>query len=417
VSRIMTQEDQKLLDLLKPGSVVYVGGACAEPQGILELIEAQGGQLHDIHYIQQPLGVVNKRDLSRLTRDSTHRTFFMTPFLRDGLKEGRVEFVPMHMRTIFDYLAQTTIDVALLQAARDVNGQLRFAPNVDYVDAVLQSADHLVIEENTSYLAPIGTPLVDLSRVDLLLKIDSKKPLVPVVETDEVSEKIGRLIATLIQDGDCLQTGIGAVPAAILANLNECNDLGFHGGLMDDGVMALIRQGNINGKRKNIDTSKHVLGMALGSEELLTWLSSDPLSQHVIFRSADYTHESTIIRQLDNFVSINSAVEIDLMGQVNAEVAAGRQISGTGGSVDFMRSAKASRGGRSIVAMSSTARRGTVSRIVAQVGVVTALRTDVDIVVTEFGIAELRNESLQSRAEKLISIAHPDFRDELIAAG
>ena len=161
MSRIMTQEDQKLLDLLKPGSVVYVGGACAEPQGILELIEAQGGQLHDIHYIQQPLGVVNKRDLSRLTRDSTHRTFFMTPFLRDGLKEGRVEFVPMHMRTIFDYLAQTTIDVALLQAARDVNGQLRFAPNVDYVDAVLQSADHLVIEENTSYLAPIGTPLVD----------------------------------------------------------------------------------------------------------------------------------------------------------------------------------------------------------------------------------------------------------------
>ena len=249
-----------------------------------------------------------------------------------------------------------------------------------------------------------------------MLDVGTEKPVFPVGDIDDVSKKIGEQIATLIKDGDCLQTGIGAVPAAMLANLCGRSDLGFHGGLMDDGVLALIRNGNMTGSRKAIDNGKHVLGMALGSEDLLDWLAHDPLAESVVFKSANYTHEVSVIGQLDNFVSVNSAVEIDLMGQVNAEVAGSKQISGTGGSVDFMRSAKASSGGRSIVAMASTARGGTVSRIVPQVTLVTALRTDVDIVVTEFGIAELRNECLASRAERLIEIAHPEFRDELKAS-
>ena len=210
-----------------------------------------------------------------------------------------------------------------------------------------------------------------------------------------------------------LLRSIGAVPAAILNNLGERSDLGFHGGLMDDGVMQLIENGNLTGSRKGIDQHRHVLGMALGSEALLEWLAYSDSASTVSFRSADYTHEASVIAQLDSFVSVNSAIEVDLHGQVNAEVAGGRQISGTGGSVDFMRAAKMSRGGRSIVAMSSTARRGSVSRIVPRVEVVTALRTDVDIVVTEFGTAVLKDASLNERARRLIAIAHPDFRDEL----
>jgi 4-hydroxybutyrate CoA-transferase len=409
----------KLYELLKPGALVYVGGSCAEPHGLLDAIAGynemagEKKQLSGIRYIQQPLGAVNQRDLSVLTPESTQKTFFMTPNLQDGLSSGRVEFVPMHMRTIFDYLSNLSIDVALLQGARDANGELRFGPNVDYVDAVLRSARHVVIEENTSYLAPMGSPLVE--DADLVIPFDSAKPLYPVGEPDDTSRKIGALIADLIGDGDCLQTGIGAVPAAIMTNLESRSDLGFHGGLMDDHVMNLIVRGNISGLKKSIDRGKHILGMALGSEKLLAWLASDPKASDVVFRSADYTHDAAVISQLDNFVSVNSAVEIDLMGQVNAEVAGGKQISGTGGSVDFMRAAKMSKGGRSIVAMSSTARRGTVSRIVPRVEVVTALRTDVDTVVTEYGVAELKNESLVARAEKLIAIAHPDFRDELRA--
>jgi 4-hydroxybutyrate CoA-transferase len=411
----MTTLNQKFIDLLHPGSVVYVAGSCGEPRGLLDIIAAQGGNLREIDYIQFPIGAVNQHDLSALTADSTQQSFFMAPTLQDGLKAGRVRFIPMHMRTVFDYLCSTRIDVALLAAARDKNGELRFGPNVDFVDAVIGNAKAVVIEENTSYQAPLGCPLVDLSKVDLCIEVDGAKPLFPVGALDDTSLQIGQLIAGLIRDGDCLQTGIGAVPAAILSNLDQHNELGFHGGLMDDGVMALIDQGNMTGARKTIDAGQHILGMALGSEAMLDWLAHDPKAEQIVFRSADYTHESSVIRQIDNFVSVNSAVEIDLMGQVNAEVAGSKQISGTGGSVDFMRSAKASRGGRSIVAMSATARGGTVSRIVPTVSVVTALRTDVDIVVTQFGVADLRNESLRERAERLIAIAHPDFQDELRA--
>lgn len=404
---------EQIVDILSPGQTVYVGGSCAEPRGVLDGIVTAELKIDGLHFIQQPLGAVNQRDLSQLTPGASQQTFFMTPFLQESLEAGRVEFVPMHMRTIFDYLSNTPIDVAILQGAKDREGKLRFGPNVDYVDAVLASTHQLVIELNQDFTAPMGAPLIDEARVDLVIETNAGKPTYPMSGSDEISEKIGTLIAALIHDGDCIQTGIGAVPAAILDNLKERSDLGFHGGLMDDGIMSLIKRGNINGQRKAIDSGKHILGMALGSEAMLDWLAFDPQAQDVVFRSANYTHDFGVIRQLDNFVSINSAIEIDFMGQVNAEVAGGKQISGTGGSVDFMRSAKASRGGRSIVAMASTARRGTVSRIVPRVDTVTALRTDVDIVVTEFGIAELRNESLRSRAERLIEIAHPDFRDQL----
>ncbi len=406
---------EDVLALLTPGDTIYVGGSCAEPRGILDALTGMGLDVPDISYIQQPLGAVNQRDLSTLSPGASQRTFFMTPFLQDGLAVGRVEFVPMHMRTIFDHLQGSAIDVAILQGARDRNGELRFGPNVDYVDAVLESAKSIVIELNTSFTAPIGAPRIDPARIDLLVETEAARPTYPLSGSDDTSDKIGELIAGLIHDGDCLQTGIGAVPAAILKNLEDRNDLGFHGGLMDNGIMDLINQGVINGSRKTLDRHQHVLGMALGDDTLLDWLANDAAAENVVFRSADYTHEISVISQIDNFVSVNSAIEIDLMGQVNAEVAGGRQISGTGGSVDFMRSAKASRNGRSIVAMASTARGGSVSRIVPKVSTVTALRTDVDIVVTEYGVADLRHASLASRREQLIAVAHPDFRDQLKA--
>jgi 4-hydroxybutyrate CoA-transferase len=217
----------------------------------------------------------------------------------------------------------------------------------------------------------------------------------------------------LIQDGDCIQTGIGAIPAAILEALVSKNDLGLHSGLIDDGGMALIERGVMTGRAKPVDRGVHVTGMALGSAALLDWLAR---RSDVAFRGADYTHEVRVIRDIPNFVSINSAVEIDLFGQVNAERVGGRQISGTGGSVDFMRAAKASKGGRSIVAMTATARGGSVSRIVPRVDLVTALRTDIDLVVTEYGVANLKHASTAARVDALIEIAAPAFREDLRAA-
>jgi 4-hydroxybutyrate CoA-transferase len=221
---------------------------------------------------------------------------------------------------------------------------------------------------------------------------------------------IAKHVAGLIRDGDCIQTGIGAIPAAILAALTDRNDLGLHSGLLDDGGRALIQRGVMTGAVKSLDRGFHVTGMALGGAELHAWLADE---RSVMFRGADHTHDFSVIRQIDNFVSINSAVEVDLYGQINAEQVDGRQISGTGGSVDFMRAAKAARGGRSIVAMSATARGGSVSRIVPAVSLVTALRTDVDLVVTEYGIAALRDAPAARRVDALIDIAAPQFRDEL----
>ena len=195
--------------------------------------------------------------------------------------------------------------------------------------------------------------------------------------------------------------------------LVEHNDLGLHGGLIDDGGMALIRRGVMTGKRKATDAGSHVTGMALGTRALHAWLAETP---SVRFAGANVTHDIAAIGSIEQFVSINSAVEVDLEGQVNAEVVGGRQISGTGGSVDFMRGARVSRGGRSIIAMTSTARRGQSSRVVAKVEMATALRTDVDLVVTEFGVADLRHAPQAARREALIEIAHPDFREELRSA-
>jgi 4-hydroxybutyrate CoA-transferase len=232
----------------------------------------------------------------------------------------------------------------------------------------------------------------------------------PLPNLDPAATRIGELVSELIVDGSCIQTGIGAIPAAILSQLSDKNDLGMHGGLIDDAGRELIDLGVLSGKSKTIDNAKHVAGMALGTDKLYEWLA---YQEDVVFRGADYTHEVSVISQIDDFVSINSAVEIDLYGQINSEFAGGRQISGTGGSVDFMRAAKSSKRGKSIVAMNATAKNGEVSRIVQKVELVTALRTDVDIVVTEFGVANLKNLPVNQRADALIEIAAPQFREQL----
>ena len=332
----------------------------------------------------------------------------MTPSLRQA-DPSRLHFLPMQMRSVYDYLKQG-VDVVLFQVAYDQLGNLRLGPNVDFIEAALQSASVWIAELNHSFVAPFGSIPIDKRRIDYLF--DSDRPLhqMPLPNLDPAATRIGELVSELIVDGSCIQTGIGAIPAAILSQLSDKNDLGMHGGLIDDAGRELIDLGVLSGKSKTIDNAKHVAGMALGTDKLYEWLA---FQEDVVFRGADYTHEVSVISQIDDFVSINSAVEIDLYGQINSEFAGGRQISGTGGSVDFMRAAKSSKRGKSIVAMNATAKNGEVSRIVQKVELVTALRTDVDIVVTEFGVANLKNLPVNQRADALIEIAAPQFREQL----
>jgi 4-hydroxybutyrate CoA-transferase len=398
---------QDVVRRLQPGQRIFVAGSSNEPTELLEALA--GAPLPPgLHFVQFPIAGYNRFDFTAFDATARFTTFFMTPHLRDADPE-RLAFLPMQMRAVYDYLSDG-VDVALLQVARGTDGRLRMGPNVDFLDAALASAKTVIAELNTAFTAPAGCPAIDERDIDVLITSERSLHEMPPPAIDASAEAIGARVAELIRDGDCIQTGIGGIPAAILARLGERNDLGMHGGLIDDGGMALIRAGNVNGRNKPVDTGLHVTGMALGSMELIEWLADRP---EVLFRGANYTHEVSVIREIPRFVSINSAVEVDLYGQVNAEMAGGRQISGTGGAVDFMRAAQASPGGRSIVAMNATARGGTVSRIVPNVELVTALRTDVDTVVTEYGVAHLKHASAAERVEALIAIAAPQFREAL----
>ena len=404
-----TITDAQAAALLEPGMRVFVAGSSNEPGALIDAIERHSECARGVTFLQFPLPGVNRTDFAALHADADMLTFFLTPELRASHAAGRVRFLPMHLRSIFDYLREAKLDAALIQVARDRSGVLRLGPNADF-HAAVAGARIRVAELNHGLVAPAGAPRVDIDAIDYLIESDrGPRTLKPPV-LDATSRAIGRHVAGLVRDGDCIQTGIGAIPAAILAALADASDLGLHGGLLDDGGMALIEQGVATGKAKSHLPGKHVAGMVLGSDALIDWVATNP---DVVLAGADVTHDVRVLAAIDNFVSINSAVEVDLDGQVNAEVVAGRQISGTGGAVDFMRGARLSRGGRSIVAMTATARRGTASRIVKRVGMTTALRTDVDIVVTEYGIAKLHGVAQADRAKALIDIAHPDFRAEL----
>ena len=401
---------QSLLACFDRGQRVYVAGSSNEPRALLAHLATLHLPAH-LNFIQFPLPGLNSTDFTALNDTASITTFFMSATLAKAADPRRVHFLPMQMRAVFDYLS-AGVDVCLLQAGFDRDGVLRMGPNVDFNAAVLDCAKTVIVEINRGFIAPAGGLALDPNKIDYAFESDLPLPELVAPQLDDVSRKIGERVAELIQDGDCLQTGIGAIPAAILGQLTDKNDLGLHGGLLDGGGQALIQSGNVTGQRKAIDQGQHVTGMALGNHAFFDWLSQAP---NVVFRGANYTHDVQTISQLAQFVSINSAVEVDFFGQVNAEVAGGRQISGTGGSVDFMRAAKASKGGRSIVAMTATARGGSVSRIVPKVEMVTALRTDVDIVVTEFGVAHLKTLNHRDRVQAMIALAAPAFRAGLSA--
>jgi len=398
-----------LASYLKAGDRVYVGGSSNEPKGLLAEL-AEQALPSDLTFIQFPLPGLNVTDFTSLHDNCRIETFFMSPTLERAVDPSRIDFLPMQMRWVYDYLMKN-VDVCFLQAAYDRAGVLRFGPNVDFTEAAMVNAKYTILEVNRSFMAPAGGVAIDPRKIDVM--IESEKPLAAVLppQLDHTSEVIGRTVANLIQDGDCLQIGIGAIPTAILSHLGDKQDLGLHGGLIDVGGQRLIEAGNVSGLRKTRDLGLHVTGMALGNSEFYQWLAETP---EVVFRPANYTHEVEVVKTLDQFVSINSAIEIDVFGQVNSEFIGGRQISGTGGSVDFMRGARAAKGGRSIIAMSATAKGGSVSRIVPRLNMVTALRTDVDWVVTEFGAVRLQELSSKKRAEALVSIAAPQFRKELL---
>lgn len=400
--------------LVRPGHRVYVGGGACEPRGLVETLKNDPDAGAGVTFIQSIVPGLTRTDFSAFHEDARITTFFMTPETQAGYDAGKVDFVPMQLRVISDYLLDTRIDVALVLLAPTSDPD-HFSPgmNADYIDAVLKNAKCIIAEVNEAMPVIADAPSVPASCIDYIVNTGYPLDAYPLIKPNAEAIAIGRNVATLIKDGDCMQSGIGAIPYAVMSQLTEKNDLGLHSGIIDDAAQLLVERGVLTGQRKNRDRGKHVAASALGTPEFYAWAASHP---DVALRPYSYTHEAAVLVTLENFVSINSAMEIDFFGQVNSEMIKGRQITGTGGSVDFMRGAAAAKGGRSIIALTATAAGGKLSRIVPSLltgNAATALRTDIDYVVTEFGVAHLRYLPVRERAKALIEIAAPQFRDML----
>ena len=399
--------------LLRPGMKVAVLGGCNEPRGISAALHARPEATAGVEFTVTRIPGIASPTLASWA-GSTVRSFFVTPELRAGFEAGSVRFVPMQYRHIWDDLAASPFDLAIAQfTPPDRNGDCSLGTGAGFLPALLERREiPFVAEWNRALPRLPAAPTVPADRFDYVVETDIAPPTL-ASRSGPTAERIGGLVAGLVCNGDTIETGVGAIPGAVLAALHGHRDLGFHSGLLSDGVMDLVEAGAVTGARKTIDRGRLVAAMVLGSPALYDWASRCDL---IDLRTVDYTHDVRVIARLDNFVALNSAVEVDLFGQVNSEIVRGRQISGTGGAVDFMRGARMSAGGRSIVALEATAGSGRFSRIVPALPAghaATALRTDADIFVTEYGVAEVRGLDIPERARRLIAIAAPQFREEL----
>lgn len=344
---------------------------------------------------------------------------FLDKFTRPAYGEGALEFIPCHFHEVPELLRSGLypVDVALVQLSRpNEEGYCSCGVSNDYTWSAIKAARVVLAELNSQMPFVGGENLVHLSEIDYFVEVDRLLLALPPAPIGETELAIARHCATLIEDGATLQLGIGAIPDAVLQCLGDRKDLGIHTEMFTDGVMHMMRSGHINGKRKTLHPHKVVSTLIMGSEELYRFIDKHPdIEMHPV----SYTNDPYVIGQNEKMVSINSCLEMDLTGQAASEAIGLRQFSGTGGQVDFLRGAKRSKGGCSILAFPSTAQGGKVSRIVPTLSAgttITAGRNEVDYVATEYGIVRLRGKSLPERAHLLTSIAHPSFRPELEAA-
>ncbi len=344
-----------------------------------------------------------------------HTTIFAGGPTRGSINEGRGDFIPCFFSELPGRIRDGSIDsdVAFIMVSPpDEHGFMSYGISVDYTMQAAEKARVVVAEVNPKMPRTHGS-FIHVSEVDYIVETNYDPIEIPLPKIGEIEEKIGSHIAGLIPDRATLQLGIGAIPDAVLHFLTEKKDLGIHTEMFSDGVVDLYEKGIVTNKYNNINPGKFVATFLMGTKRLYDFVNDNPA---VLMKPVDYTNSVLVAGRLKNLISINSAIEVDLFGQVAADMIGPKQFSAVGGQVDFVRSAMHSEGGKSIIAFPSTGKNGTISRIVIRLNegaCVTTSRHDVDYIVTEYGIAHLKGKSNRERAEALINIAHPDFRDEL----
>ena len=346
------------------------------------------------------------------------RSLFMSSHDRAAFKQlaipALVEFVPATFHQVGRLLTEQVEPHCFMVTVSpmDKHGYFSLGTNADYGASVIRKADKVIVEVNENMPRTFGECSVHISEVDGIIEHHTPLSEMPAHPPSTTDIKIARIIAERINDGDTLQMGVGGVPSAVLGFLKGHKNLGLHSELFCPAMVELIQTGVINGKHKSWMQHKHIFTLALGDKSMYDFMDDNP---SIVGYPASWVNNPSIIQKNNNMVSVNAAIEVDLSGQINAEQISGQPFSGTGGQLDFVRGAYASKGGRSFIALNSTAKRGSISRIVPRLagGAVTDTRMDTQFVVTEYGCVDLKGLSLPQRAKALIAIAHPDFREDL----
>ena len=396
---------------LKGGDSIVLGQACGEPTSLIEALIAQGSDIGG-------LSAFIATSFSGIFTPETASSFALSSMgaigaLRSMSKGHALGIIPCHVGQVAPLIEQGLIgcDVAMVQVSpADPDGNHSFGLISDYVQAAVAKARVVIAEINPQVPFTHGE-LLPASRVNVAVHVDRPPVQVSAAAVSATDEAIARHCAEFIGDGAVIQTGVGAVPDAILRLLHDRRDLGVHSGMLGDGLVDLAEAGVLTNGRKEIDTGVSINGALIGTKRLYDYAHRNTA---VRMARTEYTHNSAVLAQLSRLVTINSALEVDLTGQANAEQSGAAYMGGTGGQVDFVRAGMRSPGGHSIIALPSTAKGGTISKIVASLsGPVTTARSEADIIVTEFGAAQLRGQTLAERTRRLVAIEHPAFREEL----
>jgi acetyl-CoA hydrolase len=404
---------------IRSGERVFLSGMCSTPQTLLNALLMYAPEMRNVEVLQMLTFSGPKLAAPELDGHLRINTLFISGDVRQAVNDGRADFTPIFLSEIPDLCRRhLRLDTALIQVSPpDDAGFCSFGLEVGISKPAAFAATKIIAEVNRQMPRTLGDSFIHVSRLDRIVEVDYPPPEVPMGSGDEIELAIGRHIASLIEDGATLQMGIGGIPDGVLNALKTANvrDLGIHTEMFSDGVIDLVERGIITNARKTLHPGKIIAGFLLGSRRLRAFVDEN---SHVEMHPIDYTNDPFIIAQNEKMTAINAAIEVDLTGQICADSMGHTFYSGVGGQVDFIRGAARSKGGKPIITLPSTARSGTLSRIVDTLkpgaGVVTS-RNDVHYVVTEHGVAYLHGKTIRQRAQALINIAHPDFRDELTA--
>jgi len=398
------------------GMRVYIQPGCAEPETLVEALMRRAPDVEDVEIVHMMTFGAAPYVAPDMVGHFRHNAMFIGGNVREAINDGRADYTPIYLSDIEELFESGAmpVDVALIEVSPpDAHGFCSFGVGVDTTLTAAKCAGYVVAQVNDQMPRTYGDSFIHVTDIDAV--VESSRPLCAKNESkiSDIHVAIARNVASLIEDGAVLQTGIGGIPDAVLPFLMDRKDLGVHSELVSEGVIPLIEAGVINGARKNFKPRKIILGFALGTKKLFDFVDNNPIFE---FHPTCYTNDPLLIARNDNMVAINSALQVDLTGQVCSDSIGTFFYSGIGGQVDFLRGASHSKGGRPIIALPATAKNGTVSRIAPMLspgaGVVTS-RGLIRYVVTEFGVAYLHGKSIRERAKALIEIAHPKFRDEL----